>query len=126
MPNAALLQLLLGFVRPPATASSMLRSLWLLLHALFGRFALLLGGINVFIGIFLLGFLYEGEQFQCNRPAIMLMVYIKPPVPAISVTTDGDFDVSRFVVTANPCWYQAVLMFRYSRHFVGTVTRCWQ
>jgi len=60
--NAALLQLLLGFVRPPATASSMLRSVWLLLHALFGRFALLLGGINVFIGIFLLGFLYEGEH----------------------------------------------------------------
>jgi hypothetical protein len=40
----------------------MLRSVWLLLHALFGRFALLLGGINVFIGIFLLGFLYEGEH----------------------------------------------------------------
>jgi hypothetical protein len=56
----ALLQLLIGFVRPPA-ARSLSRSLWQLGHAMLGRMALMLGVVNVFIGIYLFGRLYKGE-----------------------------------------------------------------
>jgi hypothetical protein len=54
------LQLLVGFVRPPA-ARSLTRSLWQLFHALLGRMAVMLGMINVMIGIYLFGTLYRGE-----------------------------------------------------------------
>ncbi|WIA39466.1 hypothetical protein OEZ86_005565 [Tetradesmus obliquus] len=53
-------QLLIGFVRPPA-ASDMLRALWQLGHAMLGRCALMLGMVNVFIGIYLFGTLYKGN-----------------------------------------------------------------
>jgi hypothetical protein len=56
----SLLQLLIGFVRPPA-ARSLSRSLWQLGHAMLGRMALMLGVVNVFIGIYLFGRLYNGE-----------------------------------------------------------------
>jgi hypothetical protein len=56
-----LLQLLVGFVRPPA-ARSLTRSLWQLFHALLGRMAVMLGMINVMIGIYLFGTLYKGES----------------------------------------------------------------
>lgn len=56
-----LLQLLIGFIRPPA-ASDAARSLWQLVHAMFGRSVLMLGVINVFIGIYLLSTLYKGKR----------------------------------------------------------------
>ncbi|KAF6254205.1 heme peroxidase [Scenedesmus sp. NREL 46B-D3] len=53
-------QLLIGFVRPPA-ALGWARSLWQLGHAMLGRMALMLGMVNVFIGIYLFGTLYRGN-----------------------------------------------------------------
>ena len=55
-----LLQLLLGFIRPPA-GSAAIRALWQVLHALLGRATLLLGVVNVFIGVYLLNTLYKGK-----------------------------------------------------------------
>jgi hypothetical protein len=56
-----LLQLLIGFVRPPA-ARNIARSLWQLGHAMLGRMALMLGVVNVFIGMYLFSKLYNGER----------------------------------------------------------------
>jgi hypothetical protein len=68
--------MLIGFVRPPA-AASMARSLWQLGHAMLGRMALMLGMVNVFIGIYLFGTLYKGMRLiEGCRHATYACLYI--------------------------------------------------
>lgn len=54
-------QLLLGFVRPTATASSRRRHVWDVLHSLLGRAAMLIGLANVGLGLTIFCFVYGGN-----------------------------------------------------------------
>jgi hypothetical protein len=58
------LQLLMGLVRPAASAPTMRRHAWDVGHTVLGRAAMMLGVLNAILGIFIFVSGYGGEQAQ--------------------------------------------------------------
>jgi hypothetical protein len=64
---ASVVQLLMGLVRPAASAPTMRRHAWDVGHTVLGRAAMMLGVLNAILGIFIFVSGYGGEQYsrQC-------------------------------------------------------------
>lgn len=58
---AAIQQLLLGFLRPTATAPTVRRQLWDMAHSTLGRAAMLIGLVNVGLGVLIFSNKYSGN-----------------------------------------------------------------
>lgn len=55
------LQLFMGFARPTASAPTLRRQMWDVGHSTLGRAAMVLGAINVAIGVIIFHSFYGGE-----------------------------------------------------------------
>lgn len=67
---SAVLQLLMGLVRPAASAPTMRRHMWDVGHTLLGRTGMMLGVLNAILGIFIFTTAYGGEAGNWKGPCM--------------------------------------------------------